>query len=164
MATGDNEFVCTAFAASEPSACDSREGRRRGLMPATTGDLADARRLVSLCPPHTQLARFIPPDVRQRFLERIDKPQKNWKFTAADVSERAHWDAYQKAYADVLTNTSTEWAPWYVIPADHKWFERIAAAAVIVDALVRIDLRYPKATSQQRRELAKARRELLAEG
>ena len=101
---------------------------------------------------------------RQRFLERIDKPQKNWKFTAADVRERAHWDAYQKAYADVLTNTSTEWAPWYVIPADHKWFERIAAAAVIVDALVRIDPRYPKATSQQRRELAKARRELLAEG
>jgi len=101
---------------------------------------------------------------RQRFLERIDKPQKNWKFTAADVRERAHWDAYQKAYADVLTNTSTEWAPWYMIPADHKWFERIAAAAVIVDALVRIDPRYPKATSQQRRELAKARRELLAEG
>ena len=101
---------------------------------------------------------------RQRFLARIDKPQKNWKFTAADVRERAHWDAYQKAYADVLTNTSTEWAPWYVIPADHKWFERIAAAAVIVDALVRIDPRYPKATSQQRRELAKARRELLAEG
>ena len=101
---------------------------------------------------------------RQRFLARIDKPQKNWKFTAADVRERAHWDAYQKAYADVLTNTSTEWAPWYVIPADHKWFERIAAAAVIVDALVRIDPRYPKATSQQRRELAAARRELLAEG
>jgi len=101
---------------------------------------------------------------RQRFLARIDKPQKNWKFTAADIRERAHWDAYQKAYADVLTNTSTEWAPWYVIPADHKWFERIAAAAVIVDALVRIDPRYPKATSQQRRELAKARRELLAEG
>ena len=101
---------------------------------------------------------------RQRFLERIDKPQKNWKFTAADVRERAHWDAYQKAYADVLTNTSTEWAPWYVIPADHKWFERIAAAAVIVDALVKVDPRYPKANSQQRRELAEARRELLAEG
>jgi len=101
---------------------------------------------------------------RQRFLARIDKPQKNWKFTAADIRERAHWDAYQKAYADVLTNTSTEWAPWYVIPADHKWFERIAAAAVIVDTLVRIDPRYPKANSQQRRELAEARRELLAEG
>jgi PPK2 family polyphosphate:nucleotide phosphotransferase len=99
----------------------------------------------------------------RRFLARIDKPRKNWKFTAADVRERKSWADYQKAYADVLTNTSTEWAPWYVIPADHKWFERIAAAAVIVDALVEIDPRYPKATPQQRRELEAARRELLAE-
>jgi PPK2 family polyphosphate:nucleotide phosphotransferase len=99
----------------------------------------------------------------RRFLARIDKPQKNWKFTAADVRERKSWADYQKAYADVLTNTSTEWAPWYVIPADHKWFERIAAAAVIVDALVGIDPRYPQATPQQRRELEAARRELLAE-
>jgi PPK2 family polyphosphate:nucleotide phosphotransferase len=99
----------------------------------------------------------------RRFLARIDKPQKNWKFTAADVRERKSWADYQKAYADVLTNTSTEWAPWYVIPADHKWFERIAAAAVIVDALVRIDPRYPSATPQQRRELEIARRELLGE-
>jgi PPK2 family polyphosphate:nucleotide phosphotransferase len=100
---------------------------------------------------------------RRRFLARIDKPEKNWKFTAADVRERAYWDQYQKAYADVLSHTSTESAPWHVIPADHKWFERIAAAAVIVDALVRIDPRYPKATPQQRRELEIARRELLAE-
>jgi len=100
---------------------------------------------------------------RRRFLARIDKPDKNWKFTAADVRERAHWDEYQKAYAEVLSNTSTEWAPWYVIPADHKWFERIAAAAVIVDALVTIDPQYPTATPQQRRELELARRELLAE-
>jgi PPK2 family polyphosphate:nucleotide phosphotransferase len=100
---------------------------------------------------------------RRRFLARIDKPQKNWKFTAADVRERAHWNAYQKAYADVLSNTSTEWAPWYVIPADHKWFERIAAAAVIVDALMQIDPQYPKPTPQQKRELEQAQRELLAE-
>jgi PPK2 family polyphosphate:nucleotide phosphotransferase len=100
---------------------------------------------------------------RRRFLARIDKPEKNWKFTAADVRERAYWDQYQKAYADVLSHTSTESAPWYVIPADHKWFERIAAAAVIVDALVRIDPRYPKTKPQQRKELELARRELLAE-
>ena len=99
----------------------------------------------------------------RRFLARIDKPEKNWKFTAADAHERKYWNDYQKAYADVLSNTSTEWAPWYVVPADHKWFERIAAAAVIVDALVRIDPRYPTATPQQRRELELARRELLAE-
>lgn len=100
---------------------------------------------------------------RKRFLARIDKPEKNWKFTAADARERARWDDFQEAYADVLSNTSTEWAPWYVIPADHKWFERIAAAAVIVDALVRIDPRYPTATPQQRHELELARGELLAE-
>jgi PPK2 family polyphosphate:nucleotide phosphotransferase len=100
---------------------------------------------------------------RRRFLARIDKPEKNWKFTAADVRERAYWDQYQKAYADVLSHTSTESAPWYVIPADHKWFERIAAAAVIVDALARLDPRYPATTPQQRKELELARRGLLAE-
>lgn len=100
---------------------------------------------------------------RRRFLARIDKPEKNWKFTAADVRERAHWNAYQEAYADVLSDTNTEYAPWYVIPADHKWFERIAAAAVIVDALIQIDPQYPKPTPQQQRELEQAQRELLAE-
>ena len=100
---------------------------------------------------------------RRRFLARIDQPAKNWKFTAADVRERKSWDQYQKAYADVLSHTSTDWAPWYVIPADHKWFERIAAAAVIVDALVEIDPRYPTTSARQRRELEAARRELLAE-
>ena len=98
---------------------------------------------------------------RKRFLARIDKPEKNWKFTADDVRERTHWDAYQKAYADVLTKTSTDWAPWHVIPADHKWFERIAAAAVVVDGLVKINPQYPKTTPAQRKELAHARRELL---
>lgn len=100
---------------------------------------------------------------RERFLARIDRLQKNWKFTAADVRERAHWDEYQRAYADVLSNTSTEWAPWYVIPADHKWFERIAAAAVVAYALIEIDPQYPVSTPQVRKELQAARRELLAE-
>lgn len=100
---------------------------------------------------------------RKRFLARIDEPEKHWKFNAGDIRERTYWDAYQKAYADVLSNTNTDWAPWHVIPADHKWFERIAAAAVVVDALVRIDPRYPKATPQQRKELEQARRELLGE-
>ena len=100
---------------------------------------------------------------RKRFLARIDEPQKHWKFNADDIRERTHWAAYQKAYADMLSNTSTEWAPWYVIPADHKWFERIAAAAVVVDALAKIDPRYPTTTQQQRKELEQARRELLGE-
>lgn len=100
---------------------------------------------------------------RRRFLERIDEPEKNWKFTAADVHERKYWDDYQRAYADVLSQTSTDWAPWYVIPADHKWFARIAAAAVIAAALIAIGPQYPTIGVQQRHELDKARRQLLAE-
>ena len=100
---------------------------------------------------------------RQRFLDRINHPKKNWKFSAADVAERHSWDAYQAAYSEVLSNTSTEWAPWYVIPADHKWFARLAAAAVIVDALARIDPRYPTISKAQRDALAKSKHELLAE-
>jgi PPK2 family polyphosphate:nucleotide phosphotransferase len=101
---------------------------------------------------------------RARFLARIDQPEKNWKFTAADVRERGHWEEYQRAYADVLSNTSTEWAPWHVIPADHKWFERIAAAAVVAHALIKIDPQYPVPSPQVRKELQATRRELLAEG
>jgi polyphosphate kinase 2 (PPK2 family) len=100
---------------------------------------------------------------RERFLARIDDPQKNWKFTAADVRERAHWDDYQQAYGEMLSNTSTEWAPWYVIPGDHKWFERIAAAAVVVNALIEINPQYPKVAPDVRKELEAARRELSAE-
>mgnify|MGYP001404504104 CR=1 FL=1 len=100
---------------------------------------------------------------RERFLARIDNPQKNWKFTAADVRERAHWDDYQQAYSEMLSNTSTEWAPWHVIPGDHKWFERIAAAAVIVNALIEINPQYPTVAPAVRKELEAARRELEAE-
>jgi PPK2 family polyphosphate:nucleotide phosphotransferase len=101
---------------------------------------------------------------RNRFLARIDRPEKNWKFTAADVRERGYWNAYQKAYSSVLTNTSTDWAPWYVIPADHKWFTHIAVAAVIAHTLIKIDPRYPVVSQKTKRELAAARRDLLAEG
>ncbi|HEY0492182.1 MAG TPA: polyphosphate kinase 2 family protein [Candidatus Dormibacteraeota bacterium] len=100
---------------------------------------------------------------RERFLARIDQPEKNWKFQAADVRERAHWDQYQQAYSEMLSATSTEWAPWYIIPGDHKWFERIAAAAVIVNTLIELDPRYPTVAPPVRKELEAARRELLAE-
>jgi Polyphosphate kinase 2 (PPK2) len=80
---------------------------------------------------------------RIRFLKRIDRPEKNWKFSAADVRERRYWDQYQHAYSAMLTHTSTEWAPWYVLPADHKWFTRICAAAVIVQTLIELDPQYP---------------------
>jgi PPK2 family polyphosphate:nucleotide phosphotransferase len=101
---------------------------------------------------------------RRRFLDRIDEPDKNWKFAAGDIGERARWDAYQEAYADVLSRTSTPWAPWHVIPADHKWFARLASAAVIGHALYEIDPQYPTLTPPARVALTEARAALLAEG
>jgi PPK2 family polyphosphate:nucleotide phosphotransferase len=100
---------------------------------------------------------------KRRFLARIDEPDKNWKFNAGDVRERAFWDDYQKAYADVLSSTSTAAAPWYIVPADHKWFMRIAASAIIVDALVGIDPQWPKMDPAALADLMKAREELMAE-
>jgi PPK2 family polyphosphate:nucleotide phosphotransferase len=100
---------------------------------------------------------------RKRFLKRIERPDKNWKFSGADVHERAFWDDYQHAFSEMLSHTSTEWAPWHVIPGDRKWFERIAAAAAIVAALAEIDPRYPELDAEARRELERARAELEAE-
>ncbi len=101
---------------------------------------------------------------RRRFLDRIDEPASNWKFSAGDARERQRWDAYQDAYAEMLSNTSTAWAPWYAIPADHKWFMRIAASAAILDALIDIDPKLPVPTDEARAEMLKVREELLAEG
>jgi PPK2 family polyphosphate:nucleotide phosphotransferase len=100
---------------------------------------------------------------RARFLKRIDVPERNWKFSAADARERRRWDDYQRAFSQMLSATSTEHAPWYVIPADHKWFARICAGAVLAHALIEIDPRFPVVGSEARRDLADARRELEAE-
>src|SRR5437762_6235871 len=97
---------------------------------------------------------------RTRFLKRIDVPEKNWKFSAADVRERERWDDYQHAFSQMLSATSTRWAPWYVIPADRKWFARICAAAVIVHTLMEIDPRYPTVSADRRQQLLTVRREL----
>ena len=97
---------------------------------------------------------------RARFLRRIDLPDHNWKFSTADVSEREHWDEYQRAFSEMLSHTSTEWAPWYVIPADRKWFARIGAAAVLVDTLMEVDPRFPPVTDQQRQALLEIRQRL----
>ncbi len=90
---------------------------------------------------------------RTRFLRRIDLADHNWKFSASDVREREYWDDYQKVFSEMLTNTSTEWAPWHVIPADRKWYARIAAGAVIANALLEIDPRYPTVTDETRAKL-----------
>ncbi len=100
---------------------------------------------------------------KQRFLERIDKPDKNWKFSAADVKERGFWDDYQDAYEKMFNHTSTEWAPWYIVPADRKWFARLAVAAIIGAKLQEIDPQYPTITDQQREELVKAKALLESE-
>jgi PPK2 family polyphosphate:nucleotide phosphotransferase len=101
---------------------------------------------------------------RERFLARIDESEKNWKFSAADVKERGYWDAYQEAFSEVLTHTSTRAAPWHVIPADKKWFARVAAGAVIADALIRLDPQYPDVGEEAKAALQEARVALAAEG
>jgi PPK2 family polyphosphate:nucleotide phosphotransferase len=95
---------------------------------------------------------------KQRFMARLDEPEKNWKFSAADVHERAYWDDYQNAFEDMIRNTATKRAPWYVIPADNKWFTHLAVAAVIVETLEELDLAYPKVDAAKRKELAAARK------
>jgi PPK2 family polyphosphate:nucleotide phosphotransferase len=100
---------------------------------------------------------------RRRFLERIDTPDKNWKFSAADVREREHWEEYQTAFSEMLSHTSTKWAPWYVIPADHKWFAHIAVGSALVRTLMEIDPHYPEVSARTRRELKQVRAELEAE-
>lgn len=100
---------------------------------------------------------------RRRFLARIDLPEKNWKFSEADIRERERWDDYQEAFSDMLSATSTPWAPWYVVPADRKWFARICAAAVLAHTLIEIDPRFPTVDDRVRKELRAARRLLEAE-
>jgi polyphosphate kinase 2 (PPK2 family) len=100
---------------------------------------------------------------RVRFLERLDNPEKNWKFSAADVRERANWDDYQQAYQDMLSATSTEAAPWYIIPADKKWFMRACVADIISMQLRELNLEYPHVGEREAAELAEAKRQLEAE-
>jgi PPK2 family polyphosphate:nucleotide phosphotransferase len=103
---------------------------------------------------------------RQRFLERLEKPEKNWKFSAADIHEREHWDEYMNAYEDMIRNTASPIAPWYVVPADHKWFTRLVVAAAIVHTLEDLGLNYPKVDPQRKKELDETRKllELEAQG
>ncbi|HET8978805.1 MAG TPA: polyphosphate kinase 2 family protein [Solirubrobacteraceae bacterium] len=100
---------------------------------------------------------------RTRFLRRVDLPDHNWKFSAADVEERGRWNDYQKAFSEMLSHTSTEWAPWYVIPADRKWFMRIATACVLIHTLIDIDPRYPEVSEEQHQTLQEVKYALEAQ-
>ena len=101
---------------------------------------------------------------RKRFLDRLDDPSKNWKFSMADVAERALWNRYMAVYQDIVRHTSTAVAPWYVVPADHKWFARVAIGSAIVGALDALNLRFPRADKASLQEFKKVREALLAEG
>ncbi len=98
---------------------------------------------------------------RKRLLARIDRPEKNWKISVADLRERAFWDAYQRAHSEMLTHTSTEFAPWYVIPSDRKWFTRAAVANIIVARLEALDLKYPHVSAERRAQLLAEREKLV---
>jgi PPK2 family polyphosphate:nucleotide phosphotransferase len=99
---------------------------------------------------------------KRRFLERVENPEKNWKFSAADLHERGFWDQYHDAYEDMIRHTAAKHAPWYVVPADNKWFTRVVVAAAVIDTLASLDLHYPKVGQDKLKELAAAKRVLLA--
>ena len=100
---------------------------------------------------------------KKRFLERLENPEKNWKFSANDIKERAFWDGYMTAYEDMIRHTASREAPWYVVPADNKWFTRIVVAAAVIETLDALNLRYPKVTKEKLRSLAAAKRTLMHE-
>ena len=99
---------------------------------------------------------------KRRFLERLENPEKNWKFSANDAKEREFWDAYMDAYEETIQNTATKDAPWYVVPADNKWFTRVVVAAAVIDTLADLELHYPKVSDEKRKELAAAKTALAA--
>jgi PPK2 family polyphosphate:nucleotide phosphotransferase len=100
---------------------------------------------------------------KKRFLERLDEPEKNWKFSASDVLERQYWDEYMRAYEEMIRNTSTKYAPWHVVPADHKWFSRLVVAEALINSLEELELSFPKVDSEKRGELKKAQAALKHE-
>src|SRR5262249_24883814 len=99
---------------------------------------------------------------KKRFLERIEEPEKHWKFSASDIEEREYWNDYMAAYEDAIRNTATKHAPWYVVPADNKWFTRVVVAAAVIEALSSLDLHYPQVSKEKLKELGAAKKALLA--
>jgi PPK2 family polyphosphate:nucleotide phosphotransferase len=100
---------------------------------------------------------------KKRFLERLERPEKNWKFSLGDLEERKHWSEYREAFEQMVQNTSTKWAPWWVIPADHKWVTRALIASIITRSINKLGVTFPEVSDTDRRRLAGAQRELLAE-
>lgn len=101
---------------------------------------------------------------RRRFMARLDEPEKNWKFSEDDVREREHWDDYMRAYEDMIRHTATPDAPWFIVPADHKWFARVVVASIVIEAMESLKLAYPKVDEAKKKELESARKLLMQEG
>jgi len=99
---------------------------------------------------------------KKRFLARLEEPEKNWKFSLSDMKERKYWNQYRDAYEEMIQNTATPQAPWYVVPADNKWFTRLVVAAAIIDTLAELHVDYPKVDPARRKELAQVRKRLEA--
>src|SRR6266576_2586178 len=99
---------------------------------------------------------------KRRFLERIDDPQKNWKFSSNDANERDFWDSYMEAYEEMIQETATKEAPWYVVPADNKWYTRVVVAAAVIETLASLDLEYPNVGEDKLKALAAAKKKLLS--
>jgi PPK2 family polyphosphate:nucleotide phosphotransferase len=118
-----------------------------------------ARNGVAICKFFLHVSRG---EQKRRFLERLENPDKNWKFSANDARERAYWKDYMRAYEDTIRETATEHAPWYVIPADNKWYTRVIVAAAIINTIASLGLHYPKVDKSKRKELAVARRALMS--
>ena len=98
---------------------------------------------------------------KRRFLERIENAEKNWKFSASDAAEREHWDEYMEAYEDMIRHTATKESPWYIVPADNKWFTRVVVAAAVIETLASLGLKYPEVGKDKLKELAAAKAALL---
>jgi len=119
-----------------------------------------ARNGVAICKFFLNVSRD---EQRKRFLDRLDEPEKHWKFSPSDVAERSHWDDYMRAYEQTIRNTAAKHAPWYVVPADNKWFTRLVVAAAVIDTLASLDLHYPRVGADRGKALAAARDALAAD-
>src|SRR5271165_6647026 len=148
--------------------------KRQNLPPALVGKRIWDERLADIAHFEDYLTRqgtiilkfFLhvsPKEQKKRFMERLDKPEKHWKFSEADVHERKFWSDYMHAFEEAIRATASEHAPWYVVPADNKWFTRLVVAAAIVEVVEELDLAYPKVDAEKMKELAAARAELASE-
>ena len=156
------------WSGSIPSCSSASNSRPRSATTASGGAVTESQRLGAVS--HRQRLQLVKillnmskEQQRIRFLRRLDLPDHNWNFSGADVRERRYWADYQKAFSEMLSATSTEWAPWFVIPADRKWFARISVSAVLAHTLIELDPRYPEVNADQKRDLQDAKASLEAE-